>query len=290
MSPGSNYGIAIPTYNDEVRVTNLVRALRDQCPAPTIIVVLDSSTDSACAKAIHTMAENIGPLLMYRRIVPSEFDHGGTRNLGLALMPDGVDALIFLTQDALPESPDMCSKLANAVCGEKSIGAATARQVADATASPREQHFRSYRYPPTSAAIELSNVCTAYSVSALRSVSGFPNPADWGEDVQVGRRLRAAGFKTVYCPELTVIHCHNFTTGELFRRAVSAGRAGTAGRGGGYGDRNRGNRRCYLYSGLLEVNRAGWHELVRFGADTVARVAGYILGRIPAELTRRARH
>jgi rhamnosyltransferase len=69
----------------------------------------------------------------------------------------------------------------------------------------------------------LSNSFSAYRVSELLEVGGFPSEVIMAEDAIVAGRLLLAGWKTAYVAEAQVYHSHPFTVGEEFRRYFDIG-------------------------------------------------------------------
>lgn len=64
----------------------------------------------------------------------------------------------------------------------------------------------------------LIGACASYRISALRDVQGFdPEHRTHGEDVDVGRRLRAHGHRLHYEPDLVVCHTREDTELALLR-------------------------------------------------------------------------
>ena len=133
--------VIIPTLNGARYLPELVDSLRGQTAKDTEIIVVDSESDDRTAD----IAVSLGCIV--QRIARSDFDHGGTRNLGVE-MASG-DTLAFLTQDALPTSRDFIARLVAPIDG-RVTAASYARQVPAPKATPREAFSRFYNYPPES--------------------------------------------------------------------------------------------------------------------------------------------
>src|SRR6476469_3665670 len=54
---------------------------------------------------------------------------------------------------------------------------------------------------------------------------GFLEKMQYSEDDEYTRWCRAQGYKVVYCPESVVIHSHNYTPVQAYKRSYGEGRA-----------------------------------------------------------------
>lgn len=167
------------------------------------------------------------------------FDHGGTRNLALETLFEEAchddDIVIFMTQDALVDGPHTLKALVSGF-DHPEVGAIYGRQLPHSDATPIAAHARLFNYPPHShrvlpsrmgeygiKAAFLSNSFTAYRVTALKAVGGFPERTILGEDMIAGARLLGAGWQLAYCAEARVFHSHNLSLSREFRRYFDIG-------------------------------------------------------------------
>lgn len=89
--------VIIPTLNAGTMIGPLLTRLEQQHRVPDEIIVVDSSSDD------NTVAEvRRHPNVQLTVIDRKDFNHGGTRDM--ALRASTGDFVLFLTQDALPES------------------------------------------------------------------------------------------------------------------------------------------------------------------------------------------
>lgn len=99
-STASDYcvSVVIPTYQPGEQLLTLVNAIQAQSVSqPFEIVILDSSSSD---DSIEQLPRHLN--LSVYRISKKDFQHGKTRNLGIALAKS--ELVAFLTQDALPAS------------------------------------------------------------------------------------------------------------------------------------------------------------------------------------------
>ena len=217
----------IPIYNAGPGLERLFYLLK-KSPAVDEVLILDSSSsDSGPAIAATHGARVIS-------IPKNSFDHGGTRTL--AGKKAKGDVLVYMTQDALPESEDSIEKLINPLLERKEIGAAYGRQLPSPGATSFAAHLRAFNYPPKSRvtcledgkklgikAPFLSNSFSAYRKSALEEVGWFKNGLTMCEDIHAGGKLLLAGYKLAYVADARVYHSHNYRAMEEFKRYFAIG-------------------------------------------------------------------
>ena len=191
-------------------------------------LVIDScSTDGTAEQALAAGLE------VYS-LEPSQFNHGGTRQLACDLCY-GADYLVFLTQDAILDEPDSLEILLDQFDDMK-VGMAYGRHIAHPQASLIEKHARTYTYPEKSSvrtradletmgfrAAFSSDVYAAYRTKALRAVGGFPQHVIVSEDSYVSARLLLAGWKVAYSADSSVRHSHQYSLIQIFRRYFDIG-------------------------------------------------------------------
>ena len=285
------FGLVVPTLNAGNMWVRWIAALRAQSVAPSVVMILDSKSEDStveyCDEASFTTMS----------IERSNFNHGGTRQLGLNCLKDHVDILVFMTQDAILSDSNSLDMLLTAF-SDPAVGAAFGRQLAIDGANKIAMHARLFNYPEISRTVRprdreslgfkscfLSNSFAAYRVSDLIAVGGFPENVILGEDTAVAARMLIAGKSIRYQAEACVFHSHNYTHLEEFRRYFDTGVFHARERwllkefGGadGEGFRFVKSETCYL------SKNAPWlipSALFR----TICKLGGYRLGRAEASL------
>jgi rhamnosyltransferase len=221
--------VVIPTLNAGPGFAAcLERVLAQKSDLPFDVVIVDSgSTDETLAIAARF------PLRL-QRIPRATFNHGLTRNAGLALAGGRVGVL--LVQDAWPANDQWLAALVTPLLSDDRLAAAYSRQLprpdaptlvryelqtalagqeqprlhtADASLtqqSPLEQR----------AVVNLDNVSSALSLDVWRR---FPFAAvPFGEDLEWARRVLLAGYSIAYVPQSLVIHSHDRGWGHYAQR------------------------------------------------------------------------
>lgn len=227
-SSTASLAIVVPTLNAAKHWPAFQRALAAQTIQPGQVLIVDSSSTDGTRR----MAEAAG----YRvaAVDPKEFNHGGTRQMAVGLLPEA-EVLVFLTQDALLARPDSLANLL-AMMRNPEVGAAYGRQLPRQGASPIEAHARLFNYPPVSdlrslssrerlgfKAVFISNSFAAYRRAALMEVGGFPSDVLFGEDTITAGKLLLADWKIGYVANAEVYHSHSYTWMEEFRRYFDIG-------------------------------------------------------------------
>jgi rhamnosyltransferase len=286
----SQVAVVIPTLNAGKCWAALSAGVRLQgLPAGQVLIVDSSSEDGT-----RELARAEGYQVF--RIDRSDFNHGGTRELALELVP-WASVVVYLTQDAVLATRDSLDLLLSAF-EDRRVAAAYGRQLPRKGAGPIEAHARLFNYPAQSdvrdfesrhalgiKAAFLSNSFAAYRVCELLEVGGFPSEVIMAEDAIVAGRLLLAGWKTAYVAEAQVYHSHPFTIGQEFRRYFDTGvyhrqeawLTERFGDPGGEGKRYVMSELAYLMAGHLQLVP---YALVR----TAFKAIGYQLGLHKATL------
>lgn len=218
--------VIIPTRNAEGHIRKLLDSLKRQSVPSETIVIDSSSSDSTVS-----IAESLGAKT--KIIVRGLFGHGRTRNLGVRLAAGGI--IVFLTQDALPADKHFLENLIKPLEAPE-IAAAYGRHIPKADAKPTEKFSRFFNYPDAPLIKDnnafsrlgiktffFSNVCSAIRRKEFEELGGFFENLIMNEDMLFAGRLIKSGYKIAYVPEARVIHSHNYSLGQQFRRYFDIG-------------------------------------------------------------------
>jgi rhamnosyltransferase len=221
-------GLLVPTYNAGKPWRRWLEAFASQTCKPAWCLVIDSGSADETAD----WARRSG--LDVHVISAGQFNHGGTRQLGVNMLADA-EIIVFLTQDAILADEDSLANLAG-VFRDKSIGAAYGRQLPHAEAKALGAHARIYNYPSQSRVKTLadapilgiktpfmSNSFAAYRREALEAAGGFPGDVILAEDMVVAARMLMRGWHIAYCAEAKVYHSHDYSMLAEFRRYFDTG-------------------------------------------------------------------
>jgi rhamnosyltransferase len=278
--------VIIPALNGAHCLPVLLDSLLRQTIQPVEVIVIDSESEDGTAQVAASLGCRVYSTA--RR----DFDHGGVRNFG-AQKAVG-DLLVFLTQDALPVSPDFLEKLIAPIDG-RLTAASYARQVPACGARPTEAFLRLYNYPPESSVRRIShverrtlktfffsNAASAVSRSCFETVGRFPAPIRTNEDMILCARLLDAGYQIAYVAEAEVVHSHHFSILESFRRYFRMGTVTRQYRETFRSVRNSGDGYDFVRQQIAHLRRIGRYEfiplaIVEAGVKALAYHCGYSL-------------
>lgn len=222
--------VIIPVYQPGAEFVELLRRLALQSLRPEKVIIIN--TDERFWKDDY--AENFDNTEIVH-ITKEEFTHGRARNIGASL--SDADIMVFMTQDALPAGSRLIEELIKPVA-EGKAAASCARQIAKKDADPIERITREFNYPGKSSiksiddvkklgikAYFLSNVCAAYDKKIFESLGGFHDELMFNEDMVYAAEALRAGYRTAYTAEAEVLHSHNYTGLQQYRRNKEIGRS-----------------------------------------------------------------
>lgn len=217
--------VVIPTKNAGPLFEEVLAAVHREAPDAEVLVVDSGSTDGT----LDVVADHPADLL---EIPPEEFDHGGTRNLGVERT--GGEFVLFLTQDATPTS-GWLDALVDPLREDDRIAGAYSRQVPRATATPMKRHFLSRFYPPESETRSLtegeaptmddvffSNVSSVIRRSVWQEVP-IPEECLMSEDQLWAKRILERGHAIHYAADSVVRHSHREGIVDIFQRYYDSG-------------------------------------------------------------------
>lgn len=289
--------VIIPTRNGGPRFGELLAALRGQARLPDEILVIDSgSSDETLDLARRHGARVIS-------IAPQEFDHGGTRTLG-ARSAIG-EVLVYLTQDAVPADPSALEHLVAPLADER-VAAAYGRQLPYAEASCFARHLRAFNYPEHSSVrcyadrarygfktAFISNSFAAYRRDLLAVVGFFQEGLVFGEDTFTVAKLLRTGYCVAYAAEARVLHSHNYTMAQDFRRYFDIGAAHVTNREllESFGSPTGEGRRYVIAELAFLLREKQYFRLPESMVRSAVKLLSYHLGRrytmLPRGLARR---
>jgi rhamnosyltransferase len=226
VQPCTTVSVIIPTLNAESKLKRMLSMLNRQT-IPLEIVIIDSlSTDNTGIIAKECNVKLIS-------IEKKDFNHGATRNMG-ALHAEG-SIILFMTQDAIPLDKYCIENLIKPLEVD-SIAAVYGRQIPREESIPTEKFARLYNYPeePIIKGREqvkemgiktffFSNVFSAIRRKEFYEIGGFPENVLMFEDMLFAAKLIERGYGIAYVPEAKVIHSHDYSLVQQFRRYYQAG-------------------------------------------------------------------
>mgnify|MGYP004595122041 FL=1 len=219
----------IPAYKPGHDLRELVEKLLDQTVRLGRIIIINTDREFFDEKEYL-----IAPAVEVVHITRHEFDHAGTRNMGLRM--SDADYVLFMTMDAIPKDNYLVEKLLSGFRRADNIAVSYARQLPKKDCNRIEQITREFNYPAQSRvqtsddikelgikAYFCSDVCAMYDTSIYRSLGGFKAPAIFNEDMVYAAGALDAGYAVSYCADALVYHSHNYTGRQYYRRNFDLG-------------------------------------------------------------------
>lgn len=276
--------VVIPTLNAASEIEELIGALEAQSLKPAEILVVDSSSDDETVSIARGHGAKIHVILR------EDFNHGTTRHEAFGMTIG--DYVCFMTQDAVPADESLLISLVAPMEDDSSIALVSGRQLPKPGARRMEQLVREFNYPDEPSvrgkgdvaaygikAFFASDSCAAYRRSAYLEAGGF-QAVETNEDMLMAARLISCGHKVAYEPAARVYHSHDLNPRQQYERNRAIGRFLAEHEADlmNVAETGEGARLAGSVAGqLLREGRIG--ELLAFGADCAARLAGNRAGR-----------
>jgi rhamnosyltransferase len=292
--------VAIPVRNGGALLARTLAALSAQTLAHELLVCDSGSTDGSAE-----LARAHGARVL--EIAPSQFSHGGTRNL---LMRESTGTRVaLLTHDAEPLDERWLERLLGGLELADDVGIAFGPYRPRPEASPAvrmelERWFASLAPDGAPQVVRLEGHERGLPVRELIGRRGFFTDANacllrsawervpfrevaYAEDRVLAIDMLRAGYAKAYVPQAAVLHSHQYSTGQELRRCFDEWR----GLREVYGWREPAGPahivrqlRGQLGQARRELTAAGvpparrWATLAAVGAHHVVRQTGAILG------------
>jgi rhamnosyltransferase len=213
--------MAEPPVSIVLRSFNEAWALRATLPALAAqnyknweLIVFDSGSSDGSVDLIRAANPR-----HFVQMLPHEYRPGRVLNRGMELAQH--DRVIFLNADATPQGPDWLGPLVSALDDPK-VAAVFGRQIPrpDCAAAFAHDYERCFGQPRESAGWD--HFFSMVSSGLRREVwarRGFRENMQYSEDDEYTRWCRTHGYSIRYCPESTVMHSHNYTPRQAYKRS-----------------------------------------------------------------------
>lgn len=221
--------VVIPVYHPGKLFLELLSRLRRQtCPVHRFIIMNTEKQlweDWAVTLPAGALPENLSVF----HVTKEEFDHGGTRDFGIR--QSEAEVCVCMTHDALPADTRLLERLTEALFSREDVAVSYARQLPRKECSVIERYTRSFNYPQESRiktkedlprlgikTYFCSNVCAAYRRDRYLELGGFIRHTIFNEDMIFAAKAVEQGYGIAYAADALVIHSHNYSPMEQFKR------------------------------------------------------------------------
>ena len=228
--------VVILTYKPDRGLIDILFRLEEQTDTPGKIILIN--TERAYMDELMSRDKRLEAFdnIEIHHISKKEFDHGGTRKKA-ALYSDAA-FLIYMTQDAYPADSMLVESLLKPFEDDDSIAVSYARQLPREGASPIEAYNRIFNYPDgdikkTKADVKrlgiktyfCSDVCACYRRDIYDKLGGHIEHTVFNEDMIYAHGAVENGYSIYYASSAMVVHSHDYTVAEQYRRNVDLGRS-----------------------------------------------------------------
>lgn len=209
--------VVMRSRNDAWVVEATLQALQQQSLAHRLLVMDNASSDGT-REIVERYADKV--------VDVPEGQYVPGRILNQAMQLTDSDIVVFLNSDCTPQHADCLKEMVRPFEGPQ-VGAVYGRQ------QPRPECWPPYvrdtlqMYPDGAAPAwraAFSMASSAVRRSAWQQVA-FREDLSYSEDIDWSQRLRAAGHRVAYAAASRVMHSHNYTLKQWFRRQRGEGKA-----------------------------------------------------------------
>ena len=212
--------IILRSFNEGWALSETLPALQTQEYKNWELIVIDSgSTDGSVELIRHARPKH------FVQITPPEYNPARVMNQGMQLARS--ECGIFLNADATPQGNHWLRPLAGALLDPKTA-AVFGRQIPrpDCQAVFACDYERCFGPDRQSARWEhFFSMASSGIRKDIWAKRGFDERMQYSEDDDYTRWCRAQGWRVVYVPESVVMHSHNYTPGQAFKRSFGEARA-----------------------------------------------------------------
>ena len=216
----SRVSIILRSFNEAWALQDTLPALRDQDYRNWELIVIDSGSTDGSQDLIRAAQP-----AHFVQITPQEYNPSRVMNHGLRLAR--ADVGIFLNGDATPQGTQWLRPLVAAL-QDPGIAACFGRQIPrpDCRAVFACDYERCFG--PERESARWDHFFSMVSSGLRKEIwarRGFREDLQYAEDDEYTRWCRAQGYGVAFVPESVVMHSHNYTAEQSYRRAFGDARA-----------------------------------------------------------------
>jgi len=212
--------IIMRSFNEGWALRQTLPALAAQNYKAWELIVIDSGSTDGSVQLIR----QANPA-HFVQIRPEEYNPGRVLNHGMRLARS--DVAIFLNADATPQGPDWLGPLVAAL-QDPHTAAVFGRQIPRPNCQAVFAHDYERCFGPNLETADWEHFFSMVSSGLRKEVwaqRGFLESLQYSEDDEYTRWCRAQGYRIVYCPESVVMHSHNYTPPQSYKRSFGEAKA-----------------------------------------------------------------
>jgi rhamnosyltransferase len=206
--------IVMRSFNEAWALRDTLPALKAQDYRDWELVVIDSGSTDGSVDLIRAAQPR-----HFVQILPHDYQPSRVLNLGMTLAP--TETVIFLNADATPQASNWLRPLVQALQDPKHA-AAFGKQIPRPDCEAVYAHDYDRCFGPQRESAHWDHFFSMVSSGLRKDVwakRGFLESMQYSEDDEYTRWCRAQGYEVVYCPESVVMHSHNYTPRQAYKRS-----------------------------------------------------------------------
>jgi rhamnosyltransferase len=206
--------ILLRSFNEAWALRATLAALSAQHYRNWELIVFDSGSTDGSVELIRQARP-----AHFIQLQPHEYQPGRVMNQGMALSRH--DRVIFLNADATPQGPDWLGPLVRAL-DDPRVAAVFGRQIPRPDCTPAFAHDYDRCFGERRESARWDHFFSMVSSGLRREVwarRGFLETMQYSEDDEYTRWCRTAGYRIAYCPDSVVMHSHNYTPRQAYKRS-----------------------------------------------------------------------
>jgi rhamnosyltransferase len=206
--------IIMRSFNEGWALRDTLPALRAQNYRNWELIVFDSGSSDGSVEMIRAAQPK-----HFVQLLPHDYNPSRVMNQGMELA--ATDTAIFLNADATPQGHHWLRPLANALQDRRNA-AAFGRQIPRPDCEAVFAHDYDRCFGDHRESVQWEHFFSMVSSGLRKDVwaqRGFLESMQYSEDDEYTRWCRAAGYNIVYVPESVVMHSHNYTPRQAYKRS-----------------------------------------------------------------------
>ncbi|MBO4678292.1 MAG: glycosyltransferase family 2 protein [Lachnospiraceae bacterium] len=226
--------LIIPAYKPDKTFLEAVDAMASQTVSFGKIIVINTEQKYFDRLVYSAKFLDEHKSLDVRHISKREFDCGKTCNFGAKISQ--ADSFIIMSQNVVPDSPEVVAKLISALESDPKIAVAYARQAVCNDYPEMDKYVKRYFFPEDSTVFSAKdldsirngsirglNGCAAYRREVFDELGGFVNHIICDEDVVYAHKVLEAGYKIAYVSDAVVVDHTRLAAKEHMKVAFDFG-------------------------------------------------------------------
>jgi len=217
---GPLVSIIIRSFNEAWALRDTLPALQQQEYKNWELIVIDSGSTDGSVDLVRSNRPR-----HFVQIEPSEYNPSRVMNRGMELANS--DFGIFLNADATPQNSKWLGPLVDAL-QDPQTAAVFGRQIPRPDCRAVYAHDYQRCFGPNRQCAKWDHFFSMVSSGIRKDIwarRGFLPKMQYSEDDEYTRWCVSQGCRIVYCPESVVMHSHNYTPKEAYKRSFGEAKA-----------------------------------------------------------------